>query len=109
VFATAVAIQRTLRRVNMDFHDLAARLTNTEVPFKAKQPLARDEADFLGMVNWLQEHVPNKLAENQAVFIANVAGILTKGRVLSLRQANWLRDLYETHAMRNGGYPWATH
>ena len=104
VIATVAAIGRTLSQADMDWHDLAKRLTAPAQPQHrdhAPHPCKPTNADYAqeAMAAWLGKYRPHMLTYNQRDFLANVARMMAMGRTLSQAQVRYLRDLYH----RNGG------
>ena len=104
VIATVAAIGRTLSQADMDWHDLAKRLTAPAQPQHrdhAPHPCKPTNADYAqeAMAAWLGKYRPHMLTYNQRDFLANVARMMAMGRTLSQAQVQYLRDLYH----RNGG------
>jgi hypothetical protein len=101
VHATAQAIKRTLDRAGLDWHDLAARLTEAPRPVqpgpaRPAQHHASPRGE-LAMATWLRACAAHRLTPNQRDFVATALRLLAAGRTLSPRQADWLRGLYAMH------------
>lgn len=108
VVATVAAIRRTLDRAGLDLHDLAARLIDAPRPVQPEAPKPEPQAqrcglDLLAMALWLHARALDRLTPKQAVFVATAARLLTKGCVLTPKQANWLHDLHAQHATGKAG------
>lgn len=106
VVATVAAIRRTLDRAGLDLHDLAARLTEAPRPVQPTPPTPSPRAqsetprcDLRAMAEALRARALYRLTPRQAAFITPACHLLATGRPLSVKQAQWLRDL---HAMHKG-------
>jgi hypothetical protein len=104
VIATVAAIGRTLNQADMDWLDLAKRLTAPAQPqhrYHAPHPCKPPHADDVqeAMAAWLGKYRRHTLTDNQRDFLADVARMMMMGRTLSQAQVQYLRDLYH----RNGG------
>ena len=102
VVATVSAIRRTLDRAGLDLHDLAARLTEAPRPVLQRISPTGTKTDLLALAQWLQTHARGRLTSRQAEFLNNATRLLGSGRQLTLKQANWLRDLHAMHANTKG-------
>lgn len=110
VNATVQAIRRTLDRAGLDLHDLTARLTEAPrpVPSKPVQPKTGkpnrhaqpNGGNPLAMAAWLRACAADRLTPKQRDFVETAARLLTAGRVLTPKQAQWLADLHAQHATR---------
>ena len=98
VVATVAALRRTLGRAGLDLHDLAARLAEPPQPAQHAQHEAPG-GDLRAMAEALRAHALDRLTPKQAAFVKSACRLLAAGRPLSVKQAQWLRDL---HAMREG-------
>jgi hypothetical protein len=96
VNATVQAIRRTLDRAGLDLHDLAARLTD---PPQRAQPAQREApgSDLRAMAEALRAHALDRLTLRQRDFVKDACRLLAAGRPLSVKQAQWLRDLHALH------------
>ncbi len=83
VVATARAIERALRAVSLDWHDLVARIGGRPAPEQAKDCDWRDDLDFC------TSHI-NRLPKREADFITSLAQ--WRGHPTE-RQLGWLQAI----------------
>jgi len=106
VIVMVAAIGRPLNRADMDWHDLAKRLTAPAQPQPCQRGPAGDDfatgnAVLRAMADWLDKYALHRMPEKRRDFVANVRRMLAAGRRLSPAQKQYLADL---HTRYGGGH-----
>jgi hypothetical protein len=96
VVATVRAISRTLKGAGLDFHNLVEALCERQ-PAHTSAPAASPEpapSSLLDIANWCRAHAIGRLNLVERKFVCDMVERLSKGRRISQKQENWLRNIY---------------
>ena len=100
VVATVRAINRTLKGVGMDFHNLVEALGVHKPAYAPSPPSKKEPApapqpiSLRDVAIWLRTHAAHRMNYKEQKFVMDMASRLSAGRQASTKQANWLRSLH---------------